>query len=63
MSCHRYYKKKDQDIASVMNLVQVSKKRLQVMRESKWSYLLDEVSHFCDKHGIDLLKMDEMFIT
>ena len=33
------------------------------MRECKWSCLLDEVAHFCEKHGINLLKMDDMLIT
>ena len=33
------------------------------MRESRWQSLLDEVSSFCNKHGILMLKMDGAFLV
>ncbi|KAL0533945.1 hypothetical protein IC582_028221 [Cucumis melo] len=53
--------RKDQDIVNAMNLVKICKVRLQSMRESGWQSLLDEVSSFCNKHGILMLKMDYAF--
>ena len=38
--------RKDQDIVNAMNLVNISKGRLQEMRENGWSFLLDEVTSF-----------------
>ena len=55
--------RKDQDIVNVMTFVQVSKRRLQMMRESGWSDLLANVSIFCEKHEIDVPDMNDMFIT
>ncbi|XP_028100920.1 zinc finger MYM-type protein 1-like [Camellia sinensis] len=55
--------RKDKYIVNAMNLVQVSKRRLQMMRESGWTSLLDDVSSFCEKHEIDVPQMDDMFIT
>ena len=56
-------KKKNQDIVNVMDLVKVSKQRLQVMREDEWSSLLTEVSSFCTKNDISILNMDETFVV
>ena len=44
--------RKDQDIVNAMTLVQVSKQRLQMMRESHWSCFLNDVTSFCEKHEI-----------
>ncbi|XP_057464445.1 uncharacterized protein LOC130754290 [Actinidia eriantha] len=55
--------RKDQDIVNAMTFVQVSKRRLQMMRESGWSDLLANVSIFCEKHEIDVPDMNDMFIT
>ncbi|KAL0533854.1 hypothetical protein IC582_028125 [Cucumis melo] len=55
--------RKDQDIVNAMNLVKICKVRLQLMRESGWQSLLDEVSSFCNKHGILMLKMDDVFLV
>lgn len=33
------------------------------MRESGWTSLLDEVSSFCEKHGIDDVNMDDMYVV
>ncbi|CAK8571733.1 unnamed protein product [Lathyrus sativus] len=32
------------------------------MREDGWSSLLDEVSLFCEKHNIDIINMDDVFM-
>ena len=55
--------KKNQDIVNAMDLVKVSKQRLQVMREDEWESLLTEVSSFCTTHDISVLNMDEKFIV
>ena len=46
-----------------MDLVKVSKQRLQVMRDDKWKSLLTEVSLFCTTHDISILNMDETFVV
>ena len=55
-------KKKNQDIVNAMDLVEVSKQRLQVMREDEWESLLTEVSSFGTTHDISILNMDETFV-
>ena len=45
-----------------MDLVKVSKQRLQVMRDDEWMFLLTEMSSFCTTHDIPILNMDEIFI-
>ncbi|XP_038685751.1 uncharacterized protein LOC119985532 [Tripterygium wilfordii] len=55
--------RKDQDIVNAMNLVKVSKLQLQVMRESGWSCFLEDVSLFCNKHGIGVLDMNAKYVT
>ncbi|XP_062017033.1 uncharacterized protein LOC133733428 [Rosa rugosa] len=57
------FQRKDQDILNILNLVQICKKQLKMMRESCWDSLLDQVSSFCDKHHIEVHKMDGMFLT
>ena len=46
-----------------MDLVKMSKKRLQVMREDEWESLLTEVSSFYTTHDISILNMDETFVV
>ena len=46
-----------------MDLVKVSKQRLQVMREDEWESLLTEVSSFCTTHDISILNMNETFVV
>ena len=53
----------NKDIANAMDLVKVSKQRLQVMREDEWNSLLIEVSSFCTTHDISILNMDETFVV
>ena len=46
-----------------MDLVKVSKQRLQVMRDDEWMFLLTEMSSFCTTHDIPILNMDEIFVV
>ncbi|KAH0644611.1 hypothetical protein KY284_032495 [Solanum tuberosum] len=56
---NKVLQKKDQDIVNAMELLDLSKKRLQMMREDEWDSMMDEVSLFCGKHGISIPKMNE----
>ncbi|XP_070037298.1 uncharacterized protein [Nicotiana tomentosiformis] len=40
-------------------MLDLAKKRLQMMRETEWNSLLDEVCSFCSKHDILIPKIDE----
>ncbi|KAK4730251.1 hypothetical protein R3W88_023239 [Solanum pinnatisectum] len=51
--------KKDQDIVNAMGLLNLSKGRLQTIRESGLESLMDEVSSFCGKHDILVPEMTE----
>ncbi|XP_028065772.1 uncharacterized protein LOC114268755 [Camellia sinensis] len=55
--------RKDQDIVNAMNLVQISKVRLQKMGQSRWTSLLDDILSFCEKHEIDVPQMEYMFVA
>ena len=55
--------KKNQDIVNAMDLVKVSKQRLQVMRNDEWISLLTEVPSFCTTHDIPILNMNEIFVV
>ncbi|KAL7111397.1 hypothetical protein ACP275_05G084500 [Erythranthe tilingii] len=55
--------RKDQDIVNAMTLVQVSKIQIQSLRESGWSSLLDGVTSFCEKHGVDIPQMDAKYVA
>ena len=46
-----------------MDLVKVSKQRLQVKREDEWNSLLIEVFSFCTMHDISIMNMDETFVV
>ena len=46
-----------------MDLVKVSKQRLQVMRDDVWASLLAEVSLFCTSHDIPILDMKAIFVV
>ncbi|KAK2634679.1 hypothetical protein Ddye_029471, partial [Dipteronia dyeriana] len=55
-------RKKDQDIVNAMNLVKISKERLQTMRDDRWDSCLSQVSSFCVKHRVKAVNMEDMFI-
>ncbi|XP_075091629.1 uncharacterized protein LOC142171823 [Nicotiana tabacum] len=53
--------KKDENIVNAMKLVGFVKRKLQVMRESKWESLIDDASSFCSKHDIVIPEMDKNY--
>ncbi|XP_047268015.1 zinc finger MYM-type protein 1-like [Capsicum annuum] len=55
--------KKNQDIVNAVEFRNISKKRLQDMRENGWESLLNDVSSFCDSHDILIPKLDEPYFT
>ncbi|XP_075107161.1 uncharacterized protein LOC142180133 [Nicotiana tabacum] len=54
--------KKEQDIVNAMVFLDLTKERLQVMREDGWVSLMDDVSSFCAKHDIVVPNMEEFYI-
>ena len=48
---------------NAIKLVDISKQRLQVMRDDGWNSLLEEVSAFCAKNNIDVPDMDDFIST
>ena len=46
-----------------MDLVKVSKQRLQMMRDDEWISLLTEVSSFCTIDDISILNIDDIFVV
>ncbi|RWR82286.1 zinc finger MYM-type protein 1-like protein [Cinnamomum micranthum f. kanehirae] len=54
--------RKDQNIITAMELVRVSKQRLQMMRDDGWDSLLFEVHSFCNKYEIIIPNMNNMFV-
>ena len=46
-----------------MILVEISVKRLKLMRDSAWDSFLEEVSVFCSSHNIDIPNMDDLYIA
>ncbi|XP_070032901.1 uncharacterized protein [Nicotiana tomentosiformis] len=55
--------KKEQDIVNAMVFLDITKERLQEMRDEGWEPSMDEVSSFCAKHDILVLKMEEFYIS
>ncbi|KAG5571071.1 hypothetical protein H5410_060837 [Solanum commersonii] len=56
-------KRKEQDVANVMLLVEVAKKRLQVLRDDEWNSLIAKVSIFCTKHEIMIPNFEEPYVS
>ncbi|XP_049393133.1 receptor-like protein 9DC1 [Solanum stenotomum] len=54
---------KEQDIANVMLLVEVVKRRLQMLRDDGWDALINKVSTFCIKYNILLPNFDEPYVN
>ncbi|KAJ0962219.1 hypothetical protein J5N97_030047 [Dioscorea zingiberensis] len=50
--------RKDQDIVNAMELVKISKQRLQMIRDHGWDLLLHEILSFCEKYSILVPSMD-----
>ncbi|KAK8925828.1 hypothetical protein KSP39_PZI018041 [Platanthera zijinensis] len=55
--------RQDQDIVNAISLVELSKKRLQHMRDEGWQSLFEVVSTFCEKNEIIVPNMNERFIA
>ncbi|XP_050379678.1 uncharacterized protein LOC126797031 [Argentina anserina] len=55
----------DQDIVNSMDLVKASKQQLQRMREEEceWDNFLHKVYSFCDKHGIKISDVNDLFVA
>lgn len=56
------FQKKDQDIVNAVELMQISKRRLQNMRSNEWDSFLDVVYSFSIKHDIDIPNMDKRYV-
>ncbi|XP_071712423.1 uncharacterized protein [Rutidosis leptorrhynchoides] len=50
--------RKDQDILEAVSLVESTKERLQDLRITGFEQLLKKISSFCEKHDIEMLKMN-----
>ena len=46
---------------NAMKLIDISKQRLQAMRDDGWNTLLEEVSTFCAKNNIDVPDIDDLY--
>ncbi|XP_077251769.1 uncharacterized protein LOC143890993 [Tasmannia lanceolata] len=55
--------RKDQDIVNAVRLVNISKQRLQRMREGGWSSHFEDVSTFCGKHDIIVPNLDDAYFS
>ncbi|XP_057461111.1 uncharacterized protein LOC130751528 [Actinidia eriantha] len=55
--------RRDQDVVNAMHLVEVSKKRLQGMREDGWDSFLNQLILFCDKYDIHVPRMEEDYLV
>lgn len=55
--------RKDQDIINAMDLVKISKRRLQRMQVDGWDSLLNAAFSFCDKNNISIPNMDDKFVV
>ncbi|XP_042041214.1 zinc finger MYM-type protein 1-like [Salvia splendens] len=55
--------RKDQDIVNVMDLVRVAKQHLPDMQDEGWESLLSEISAFSMKNDIDIINMDDKYVT
>ncbi|XP_044958692.1 zinc finger MYM-type protein 1-like isoform X2 [Hordeum vulgare subsp. vulgare] len=54
--------KRDQDIVNAIDLVSVTKKRLQLLQEDgEWERFLQKVTSFCVKHDIELVDMHGLY--
>ncbi|XP_055826428.1 uncharacterized protein LOC129894824 [Solanum dulcamara] len=54
---------KEQDIANAMLLVEVAKRRLQVLRDDEWDSLIAKVSTFCIKHDVLIPNFEEPYVS
>ncbi|XP_020695550.1 zinc finger MYM-type protein 1-like [Dendrobium catenatum] len=55
--------RKDQDVVNAMSLVQISKIRLQDMRDNKWDDFIQKVSLFCVEHKIIIPNLNDKWVA
>ena len=53
----------EQDIINAISLIKVARQHLQVMREKGWESHLDGVYEFCNKNGILIWNMDDIYVS
>ncbi|KAI8548167.1 hypothetical protein RHMOL_Rhmol07G0251500 [Rhododendron molle] len=51
---------RDNGTVNAMEILEVSKRRFLMMRESGWTSLLDDISSFCAEFEIDVPNMDDL---
>ena len=61
MNCHKHYKGMIKTL--LMPQLWLCKQELQIMRESGWSSLHDEVSCFGENNNIDIPNIDDICLT
>nr|GEX71467.1 hypothetical protein [Tanacetum cinerariifolium] len=54
--------RKDQDIVEAMSLVELTKERLQLIRNDGWETHLKLATSFCEKNGIEVPKMEDAYV-
>ncbi|GJT60972.1 zinc finger MYM-type protein 1-like protein [Tanacetum coccineum] len=54
--------KKDQDIVEAMSLVELTKERLQIIRNDGWEDHLKLTISFCEKNRIEVPKMEDVYV-
>ncbi|CAN0857777.1 hypothetical protein LINGRAHAP2_LOCUS6922 [Linum grandiflorum] len=59
---HQTLQNKDQYIVNDVHLVDVSKRRLQNMRDSGWEQQFQEVIEFCAQESIEVPDMDDLYV-
>ncbi|KAI3697822.1 hypothetical protein L6452_30919 [Arctium lappa] len=55
--------KKDQDILNAVSLVKSTKRQLQQFRLDGFCRLLEKISSFCEKHDIETVNMEEIYVN
>jgi hypothetical protein len=55
--------RRDQDILNAMPLVSVAKNRMQELRTDGWNAFLQRLILFCNKHDINVLAMDDNYMS
>ncbi|KAJ9557377.1 hypothetical protein OSB04_011991 [Centaurea solstitialis] len=53
----------DQDILNAISLVKSSKRELQQFRVDGFCRLLEKISSFCEKHDIEMINMEDVYVN
>jgi hypothetical protein len=57
-----YLQRRQQDIVNAISLVGMAKTRLQEMRSDGWNSFYDQVTSFCNEHGIPIPSPDGKYV-